>query len=68
MAKMVAISDNARRGREFNNAFLKNLELMFSSVSDYAKIVQKLNLKLGLIDIKTGDSRALPLEMNPLME
>lgn len=62
MAKLVAISDNARRGREFNNAFLKNLELMFSSVSDYAKIVQKLNLKLGLIDIKTGDSRALPLE------
>ncbi len=61
MAKLVAISDNARRGREFNNAFLKNLELMLSSVSDYAGMVQKLKLKLGQVDIKTGDSRALPL-------
>lgn len=62
MAKLVAISDNARRGRELSTAFLKNLELMLSSVSDYAKIVKKLNIKLGKIDIKTGDSRSLPLE------
>ncbi len=61
MAKLVAISDNARRGREFSNAFLKNLEVMLSSVSDYVEIVKKLNLKLGEMDIKTGDSRALPL-------
>jgi len=62
MAKLVAISDNARRGREFSNAFLKNLELMISSVSDYAEIVRKLNLRLGEINIKAGDSRALPLK------
>jgi DNA modification methylase len=62
MAKLVAISDNARRGREFGNSFLKNLELMISSVSDYVEIVKKLNLKLGKIEIKIGDSRALPLE------
>ncbi|MEW6162982.1 MAG: DNA methyltransferase [Nitrospirota bacterium] len=61
MAKLVAISDNARRGRDFSNAFLKNLELMSSSVSDYSQIVKKLNLRLGKMDIKTGDSRALPL-------
>jgi DNA modification methylase len=61
MAKLVAISDNARRGREFSSAFLKNLELMISSVSDYVAIVEKLDLKLGKIDIRTGDSRALPL-------
>jgi tRNA G10 N-methylase Trm11 len=61
MAKLVAISDNARRGREFSNAFLKNLEMMISSVGDYCQIVKKLNLSLGEIDIKTGDSRALPL-------
>ncbi len=61
MAKLVAISDNVRRGREFSNAFLKNLELMISSVNDYVEIVKKLNLKLGKTDIKTGDSRALPL-------
>ena len=62
MAKLVAISDNARRRREFSNAFLKNLELMVFSVSDYAQIVGKLNLELGSMDIKTGDSRALPLD------
>ncbi len=61
MAKLVAISDNARRGRVFSNAFLKNLELMISSVSDYAAIVENLHLKLGQIDIKAGDSRVLPL-------
>lgn len=61
MAKLVAISDNARRGREFSNAFLKNLELMIFSVSDYSQIVKKLNLRLGKMDIKTGDARALPL-------
>jgi DNA modification methylase len=61
MAKLVAISDNARRGREFSNAFLKNLDTMISSVGDYAEIVKKLNLKLGKMDIRTGDSKALPL-------
>lgn len=62
MANLVAVSDNVRRRREFTNAFLKNLELMISSVSDYVQIVKKLNLRLGKIDIKTGDSRALPLD------
>jgi len=61
MAKLVAISDNARRGREFSNSFLKNLELMISSVSDYVAIVEKLGLKLGKMDIRLGDARALPL-------
>jgi len=36
--------------------------LMISSVSDYVEIVRKLNLKLGEINIKAGDSRALPLK------
>lgn len=62
MAKLVAISDNARRKREFSNAFLKNLEAMIASVWDYREIVKKLGLKLGRVDIKVGDSRALPLE------
>jgi tRNA G10 N-methylase Trm11 len=61
MAKLVAISDNARRGREFSNAFLKNLELMISSVSDYTQIVKRLDLRLGNVDIRTGNARALQL-------
>jgi len=62
MAKLVAISDNARRGKDFSNAFLKNLELMIVSVRDYVEIVKKLKLELGKVDIKTGDARALPLD------
>jgi tRNA G10 N-methylase Trm11 len=61
MAKLVAVSDNARRGREFASAFLRNLELMISSVYDYSQILKELNLKLGQIDIRTGDSRSLQL-------
>jgi len=62
MAELVAISDKARRRREFSNAFLKILELMIFSVSDYAQIAGKLNLRLGSIDIKTGDSREIVLD------
>ncbi len=62
MAKLVAISDNARRGKELSNAFLKNLEVMISSVGDYAKVVKSLNLVLGKLNIRTGDSTALPLD------
>lgn len=62
MAKLVAISDNARRGREFSNSFLKNLELMISSISDYVDIIKKLELKLGNIDINIGDARELLLK------
>ena len=61
MVKLVAVSDNARRGRDFSNAFLKNLGLMISSLADYYQIAKKLNLKLGKMDIKVGDSRKLPL-------
>ena len=61
MVKLVAISDNARRGRAFSKAFLTNLDLMISSVGDYAQIADQLNLRLGQVDIKTGDSRTLPL-------
>jgi len=61
MCALVAISDNARRGREFSRAFIKNMELMLSSVSDYYQIVKKLNLALGKMDIRIGDSRALQL-------
>lgn len=62
MAKLVAVSDNARRGREFGKSFIKNLEMMISSVSDYCQIVKKLNLGLGNVDIRTGDSRKLSLD------
>jgi len=66
MAKLVAVSDNARRGKDFTAAFRKNLDLMILSVKDYVDIVKELNLKLGRIDIKLGDARNLPLEDNSI--
>jgi len=62
MAKLVAVSDNARRGRDFSNAFLKNLEMMILSIKDHSQIVEQLRLELGKTDIRVGDSRVLPLE------
>lgn len=62
MAKLVAISDNARRGRNFSNAFFKNLELMVYSLTDYYQIAKAIKLKLGRADIRVGDSRKLPLD------
>ncbi len=66
MAKLVAVSDNARRKREFSSAFRKNLEIMILSVKDYVDVVKELDLKLGKVDIEVGDSRALPLEDNSI--
>ncbi|MCX7765146.1 MAG: site-specific DNA-methyltransferase [Candidatus Sumerlaeia bacterium] len=61
LAKLVAISDNARRRKDFTTAFLKNLELMISSVSDYVDIITQLNLSLGKVNIEVGDARAISL-------
>lgn len=61
MAKLVATSDHARRRRDFSIAFRKNLDLMMASVTDYAELVQELDLHLGQVDIRVGDSRALSL-------
>ncbi len=62
MVQLVAISDNARRKKDFSKAFMKNLDLMIASVKDYVDVVKELNLSLGKVDIKVGDSRELPLE------
>ncbi len=64
MAKLVAVSDNARRKKDFTKAFRKKLDLMISSVEDYVNIIKKLNLGVGEVDIKIGDSRNLPLGPN----
>jgi len=66
MAKLVAVSDNARRKKDFTKAFRKNLDLMILSVKDYVDVVKELNLKLGKVNIKVGDSRNLPLENNSI--
>ena len=66
MAKLVAVSDNARRKKDFTKAFRKNLDLMILSVKDYVDVVKELKLELGEVDIKVGDSRNLPIEDNSI--
>ncbi len=62
MARLVATSDHARRGKNLASAFVKNVDLMIASVSDYAEVTSALGLALGRVDIRVGDARALPLE------
>ena len=66
MAYLVAVSDYARRKRNFEQSFYKNLDLMINSVRDFKEIAEELGLELGKVEIKTGDSRNLPLEDNSI--
>jgi DNA modification methylase len=61
LARLLAISDTSRRGRSFEQSFIKNLNLMIDSVKDYAEIIDKLKLELGDIDIELGDARDVKL-------
>jgi DNA modification methylase len=64
LARLLAVSDNSRRNRNFVNSFLKNVDLMLASVKDYIQIKEKLNLKLGDVTIEVGDSRNIILPDN----
>ncbi|MCK4359593.1 MAG: hypothetical protein KAW92_12815 [Candidatus Cloacimonetes bacterium] len=61
MARLLAVSDNSRRKRNFKTSFIKNLSLMITSLKDYIEIKEKLNLKLGNVKIEVGDSRNIKL-------
>jgi DNA modification methylase len=64
LARLVAISDSARRGKEFEKSFIKNLNLMIESVEDHNIIADELKLNLGNVNIETGDARAINLSDN----
>lgn len=66
LARLLAVSDEARRGRKFEQSFIKNLNLMIDSVKDYKEISGKLNLSLGSIDLRMGDSRNIKLPDNSI--
>lgn len=66
LARLLAISDESRRGRNFEQSFIKNLNLMIDSVKDYKEITEKLHLRLGDIDLKIGDSRKVELPDNSI--
>lgn len=64
LARLVAISDNARRGKDFEKSFNKNLNLMIASIEDYKDVVNSLNLALGKVKIEVGDVRKINLPDN----
>jgi len=66
MARLLAVSDNSRRKRDFRSSFIKNLNLMTASAKDFIEIKEKLNLKLGDVKIEIGDSRNVKLSDNSI--
>ncbi|MDA8223068.1 MAG: DNA methyltransferase [Desulfitobacterium hafniense] len=66
LARLLAVSDESRRGRNFEQSFIKNLNLMIDSAKDYKEIAETLQLKLGDVDLKIGDSRKVSLPDNSI--
>ena len=66
MARLLAVSDNSRRKRDFKTSFIKNLNLMLYSLKDFIEIKERLNLELGNIKIEIGDSRDVKLSNNSI--
>jgi len=64
LARLLAVSDNSRRKRDFFNSFIKNIDLMISSVEDFIRVKDELNLTLGNVKIEVGDSRNIKLSDN----
>ncbi|UCC59096.1 MAG: hypothetical protein JSW14_04170 [Candidatus Bathyarchaeum sp.] len=62
MARLVAVSDSARRRRDIVRSFDKNLALMIASVEDYRMARDELGLQLGSVNISQGDARQLRLK------
>lgn len=62
MAKLVSVSDSARRHKDFYKSFSENLRLMIQSVEDYTTARARIGLTLGSVDLREGDSRNLPIQ------
>ncbi len=64
VAKLISLSDESRRGRDFNTQFKANVDKMLVSVKDYDAAIKKHGLEIGETRIKQADARKLPLENN----
>jgi len=62
VARLISLSDESRRGRNFNTQFKANVEKMLVSVKDYQDAIRTHHLKPGKTTIKQADARKLPLE------
>lgn len=66
LVRLVAISDNSRRNKDFMQSYIKNLDLMIASVMDYKDIIAELELNLGSVKIDIGDARNTNLPDNSI--
>ncbi len=66
VAELIAHSDVARRGRQFQQAFNENVVKMVNSLKDFVDVKNELELKLGKVKIEKKDARNLPLENNSI--
>jgi tRNA G10 N-methylase Trm11 len=64
LARLLAISDKSRRGREFEESFVRNIGLMIESVKGYKRVLSKLGLTLGDVTLTVGDARNISLTDN----
>lgn len=62
VAEMVSRSDYARRKKNFEKAFVENINKMIASVEDYNRAIKDINLKLGKVRIENGDARNIKLK------
>lgn len=66
LVRLLAVSDNSRRKKDFVTSYIKNINLMITSVKDYIEIKEKLGLKLGEVKFEVGDSRNVNLSNNSI--
>jgi len=64
LARLLAISDESRRGRDFEESFVRNIGLMIESVKGYKRAFGKLGLTLGDVNLTVGDARNIGLADN----
>ncbi|MEM4068014.1 MAG: DNA methyltransferase [Candidatus Micrarchaeaceae archaeon] len=66
LARLLALSDQSKRRRNFEKSFFNNVNLMLDSVKDYKKISEELQLTLGTTNISLADSRKMNLPDNSI--
>lgn len=64
LARLLAISDESRRGRDFEESFVRNIGLMIESVKGCKRAFSKLGLTLGDVNLTVGDARNIGLADN----
>ncbi len=62
VAEMMAHSDHSRRGKSFEQSFIKDSEKMLASVNDYKNAIDKHKLNIGKAKVSEGDARKLNIK------